>query len=1262
MNKLIHNLVLGRRKNIILNILFILFIKFLFAQTDVESETGMPFIKNYDAKEYKAHTQNFAVQQDERGIMYFGNFVGVLQFDGNYWRIIPTENNTKVSSFVIDNQGIIYVGARGEFGYLNSDSTGQMRFVSLNQKVSEENQNFSEVNYIYSIGEEIYFITNDIVFIWNNNNLHTWKTDDEIISAFYSNNKFYLQFKNAGLMIFEDMELNIVEGGEHFFGASEIKAMIPVSKEEIIIACGNQGLFKMKENKIEKFPTKADNFFEKNKITSAAALNDGTYAFGTIRNGIIIMYPDGEIKQLINKRTGLQNDNVQALFVDKNNALWAALNNGISVIEIPSPLSYFDNKLKLDGGVTGLKRFNGNLFVSTYQGLYYLNEKTDLFENITGINTACWAIINAGNSLLAASSQGVYQIENFKSKQLTQGFSLSLVSSQFSPLKVYIGKTDGLVSIEYKNGKWSDEEKIRRINNEVRELTEDSKGNLWFSTPSEGIFMYSPESGLLKQFNESNGLPAILGNHLNIVNGEVLISSNDGVFTFNYNNNSFFKSSLFDEDTLTESRWVNKIVEDKNGNLWVTEGGETNLTLFKMKRNTGYLEDQTPFLPIADFVVWTIFPDVDDIIWFGGPDGLIRYKKSVKKDYQDIFPAIIREVTINNDSIIFNGDLILYQEDTISYLFQNPVFDSENNTLRFEFASPCYNAKGENKFQVYLEGFDNDWSEWTKETQKEYTSLPKGNYIFHVRAINVYDNISEEATYSFKVLSPWFLTWWAFVLYVIIAGFLVYIIVKFRSRQLLKEKHILEEKIAERTAEVVQQKEEIEQKSEELTDKNEELEKISNVVKAINSEIHFSNLLQSLLEKTKIIKAVEKSTALVYDESVNAYKFKASLGWDVKILEKISLSLEQAEERYLKNAEEIYEDIFIKNDFELHNKIHVLDELEKPKSILILVIKVENKVEGFLILENMSRKNAFDHKDLSFIKNSKEHIISAFIKTKILENLQVTFNNLKDTQNQLVQSEKLASLGQLTAGIAHEIQNPLNFVNNFSALTIDLADELKEYVEDVKDKISEDSYDDMEDVIETIEGNAKKINEHGKRAESIVKGMLQHSRGKSGEFEETDINNMITEYVNLAYHGMRAKDKSFNTKLTTELDTNIGKIKIVPQDLSRVILNIVNNACYAVDEKSKKLKEGYSPEVIVSTKKLDNKIEIRIKDNGTGMPEHVIEKIFNPFFTTKPTGKGTGLGLSMSYDIVRQIHKGTLEVKSKDGDYTEFIITIPEKN
>ncbi len=275
--------------------------------------------------------------------------------------------------------------------------------------------------------------------------------------------------------------------------------------------------------------------------------------------------------------------------------------------------------------------------------------------------------------------------------------------------------------------------------------------------------------------------------------------------------------------------------------------------------------------------------------------------------------------------------------------------------------------------------------------------------------------------------------------------------------------------------------------------------------------------------------------------------------------------------------------------------------------------------------------------------------------------LQEILKSLKETQNQLILSEKMASLGQLTAGIAHEIKNPMNFVNNFASLSADLVKELRDELEKDKTKLEPKTIAIVEDILKDLEQNVTKINEHGKRADSIVKGMLLHSRGKAGERQPSDINALLHEYINLAYHGLRAQDPSFNVKIVTEYDQSIGVISVVPQDLSRVFLNIVNNGCYSANEKKKTSGANFSPTISVYTKNLGDKVQIRIRDNGNGIPQKVLDKMFTPFFTTKPTGVGTGLGLSLSYDIITQGHKGEITIDTKDGEYAEFIITLPKQ-
>jgi two-component system NtrC family sensor kinase len=332
-------------------------------------------------------------------------------------------------------------------------------------------------------------------------------------------------------------------------------------------------------------------------------------------------------------------------------------------------------------------------------------------------------------------------------------------------------------------------------------------------------------------------------------------------------------------------------------------------------------------------------------------------------------------------------------------------------------------------------------------------------------------------------------------------------------------------------------------------------------------------------------------------------------------------------------------------------------EHEKQKDVEAAKLQSQNRLKMYLLLGGLLTVLMIA---ILLYRNNKQ-------KQKAKTKIENAYSELKSTQAQLIQSEKMASLGELTAGIAHEIQNPLNFVNNFSEINTELIDELKQEAD--KGNLAE-----VKAIANDIKDNEEKINHHGKRADAIVKGMLQHSRQTSGTKEPTDINALCDEYLRLSYHGLRAKDKNFNADFKTAFDDTIGKINIVPQDIGRVLLNLYNNAFYATNEKKKTAGEdlptgqaGYKPLVSIETKKINarpddtvgrDKVEIKVSDNGDGIPQNIVDKIFQPFFTTKPTGQGTGLGLSLSYDIIKA-HGGEIKVNTTTGSGTEFIINLP---
>ena len=341
----------------------------------------------------------------------------------------------------------------------------------------------------------------------------------------------------------------------------------------------------------------------------------------------------------------------------------------------------------------------------------------------------------------------------------------------------------------------------------------------------------------------------------------------------------------------------------------------------------------------------------------------------------------------------------------------------------------------------------------------------------------------------------------------------------------------------------------------------------------------------------------------------------------------------------------------LQKDYEVSQKqieVDLLNQQKQNQQYLVVSLGIILLLT-IMILYIVLRNNQHKQKAYQVLNLQKEETEKQKAKT---EN---ALAELQSTQKQLIQTAKMASLGELTAGIAHEIQNPLNFVNNFSELSVDLLTELKN---GTLNKLSSSEKAEAHEIINVLEDNFKKIADHGKRADSIVKGMLQHSKGSTGHKESTDINALAEEYLRLSYHGLRAKDKEFKSNFTFNLDKNIGRIEVVPEDMGRVLMNLYNNAFYAVNKKRQQENNAFEPLVLVTTKREGNKVMISVKDNGLGIPQTLLDKIFQPFFTTKPTGQGTGLGLSLSYDIIKA-HGGEIKVETKEGEFAEFIIHLP---
>ncbi|WP_373513643.1 ATP-binding protein [Persicitalea sp.] len=1214
-------------------------------------EIGNPLAEVHSAKEYNAHGQNFAIVQDKRGLMYFGNFAGVLEYDGTAWRTITTTNYGKVSSLYLDNAGRIFVGANGEFGYLKPDAKGTLNFASLSERIATP---FGEIISIVGTQAGIYFIGKKDIYLWNKRLVRKWHTEDLILSAYFVQGQIYFYQKKRGLGLFDGNKILPVTLSPQLPALLDIVTVLPYDAQNILVATSNQGLFKISNNLMSRFNAPANGYLSTNQISSGLRLDDNTFAMATLQGGIALLDRDGRILQIVRGKE-FEDTQANSLFQGRGGVLWLALNNGIAQVDIPSPMSVFDEAVGVKGAVNHLMRYRDRMYVGTLNGLYILDGLR--VGSVGGLNASCFYIAEANGALLAATSKGIYRINGTSAQSLSRDFALCLHPLRNNPRIVFVGLENGLGILDLARNSYR---QVPGIDDQIVGISEDNDGHIWLETLSKGLYRTDAQAGQRKLYTKADGLSTLLYNK--IVNSpEGLIAWNkNGTFRYSAQKDAFEPHNLFQTDSTAANYWKGGIVPDQNGNFWTTRGDEKFITYYKKSQN-GYQPVTQPFRAFSDRSFDVIYPDADSLVWFGGPDGAIRFDLGQPDDYLKSYPALLRKINLKADTLAFNG----YRKGDVT--LKNSVLNPERtriayalNDISFAFSATSFNVGEELVFKYILENYDDTWSDWTAQNRKEYTNLAPGRYRFRVKAKNIYELESEESVFEFVVAKPWYLMWWAYLLYFIVLTTILYFLIRWRLRALVKEKDLLESMIQERTEEIFSQKEELEEQSQELGSKNDQLEKIDQIVQSINSEIEFTSLFETVLARLDIIRNMESATALIYDQESSSFRFKAAYGnLDLAQLEPLQLTLQQAEERYLNNAVERAEDVYARSDAPFIPMGNALDTLAEPKSLITIVINVEGHVEGFITLENTTRANAFDQKDFDMIRNLKEHLIAAFIKTKILENLETTLSNLKVAQDELIRQERLASVGQLTRGIVDRILNPLNYINNFSESSNELIEEIVELVPTKDSQLPAEVADDYFGDLEMLKMNLVKIKEHGNSTTRIVKDMQRLLKEKSTDFLETDLNTFLEGKAKSAYQELRSETREEQTELeiTYALEIPSPKVRVLPTEMGSVIGNIISNSYYSTLEREK-VEKGYLPQLQITSKTIKNKVVIRFKDNGKGVPKKEMEQMFSPFFTTKPTSKGTGLGLYMSKDIV-ELHRGLIEIESEEGQYAEVIIMLP---
>ncbi|MBN1187658.1 MAG: SpoIIE family protein phosphatase [Bacteroidales bacterium] len=850
-----------------------------FAQVN---KNGIPFIRNYTKEEYGASEQNWSVIQDKRGVMYFGNTDdGVLEYDGVNWRKIPVFNSI-VRSFAIDDNGKVYVGGLGEFGYLKPDAGGELKYVSLSLDLDSAQKTNADVFKAHFFKGCIYFNSIEKLYKFKEDSL-IWikELGQEMDNFFFSyivNDHFYINHIKDGLYELVEDSLVLVKGSE-FFSKMPVFSMLPF-KDKMLVCTFSNGLFLFDPitGGCTELNTQTNNIFVDCQLYDGIQISDEQYALGSFQKGCIILNQDLEIENIINEANGIQNQIITS-FYDEYHAnvlplLWTTLSMGISKIDINNPIKGFAKESDLTAGINDVIRFDDRIYIATDIGVFYLDYVNGFpkFVQIKDFDHQSWSFkkfksFNGKENLIVATQGGVYIIRDTQDFTRIDGkgylfLARCILNSKLNPATFFIGHSEGLAVYTYENNMWQ-VKWVAPFNYSIEDILEDPNGEIWLSSDVDGIFKLSKseQDYTISRYGQEKGVPIKEDPKLFYYKNNIVARTNLGFLKYDIASDSFLHYDVFGDIYNKELTKIYKHTSYDEKYLFSFEkDNRWYVRLEDVSDSVDYEWLNIFFKILPNNQAEAFYFDKDSLIWIGLSDELYcfdikaayRQCKGGKNNVLDSvrFNCLVRKVIVDEDSVLFNGTN--YKKDENGNISKISLTQPEEliftlpykyNSITFEFAAPFFTQEEKTQYSHKLEGFDKEWSKWSRETKAPYTNLNEGTYVFQVKAKNVYEVESTIGTYEFTILPPWYRTILAYIIYVIIGIFLVVVIVKYYTRRLKRENERLETIVAERTAEVVKQKDEIECQRDKIAAQN----------KDIKDSIHYaSRIQQALLPSEKV--------------------------------------------------------------------------------------------------------------------------------------------------------------------------------------------------------------------------------------------------------------------------------------------------------------------------------------------------------------------------------------------------------------------------
>jgi serine phosphatase RsbU (regulator of sigma subunit)/ligand-binding sensor domain-containing protein len=833
---------------------FIIFFLLLASNWAWAQLEGKPFVRNYPPRLYKAAIQNWSIGQDKRGVMYFANDQGVLEYDGRNWRLIRTRNNSPVRSLSVDKNGTVFVGGSGEIGYLSPNEIGEMHFISLKDHLPKDAPIFEDVYTTHATNEGVYFHNDKFIFLYN---LQTQKSqiwysnpDSFFFLTFWVRDRLYVHDLDKGLLALQKGKIQPVRGGAQFKG-ERIYTILPYSSSKLLIGTRKKGLFLYNPNAIEDrdviipFDTDGDEFLLKNQLYNAILMPNGEYVFCTREGGALVMNRQGKIRSILDESVGLSDHNVRAAFVSQEGILWLAMDNGISQVNLQSPIRFWDASLGLKGTIRAISEFEGHIYVATSLGVYFL--ENGRFKEVSDIATECWTLLeyqpndNQAAQLLVGTNDGIYAISKEQALLVKQTRPLAVLSLNASTTRknyIFAGLKGGFLVLRYQNNDWTQVNTNTDIKDEIYSIAEDKQGNIWLGTFIQGMVKLNLDKNnnpsQIQRYDTRAGLPSERDNKVFFWNNRLWFGTTKGLYRFDNQANKFFSDNIFGDRFTDGSHSVYRFAPDNLQNIWISEvNNQRNpIGLLFRQKNRSYDWDDNLLRRLPEFSEPYIFPANDGLVWIGGSEDLFVVDAARPRNSIKPFYTLIRQVKLNEDSIVFAGTNFT-RSKIANHIYYQVGFDQPHKlkktfaydtrfSLDFQCVATYFDNESVNEFSYALvEGVGitptpADWSSWTKDSKKQYNNLREGDYTFYVKSRNVYGEEGQIAKFEFKIAPPYYRTILARVIYALLGVAFVIFLIYLNSQRLLRQQVKLQKLVAERTHQLSEKNAELETKNQEI--------------------------------------------------------------------------------------------------------------------------------------------------------------------------------------------------------------------------------------------------------------------------------------------------------------------------------------------------------------------------------------------------------------------------------------------------------------